>query len=95
MIRERAVLIDAGTTGSETGMIVGDVDTETVKDKARLLAPVPGGVGPVTIAMLFRNVLASAALRFNPVRNSPPLKGPLGASSAGEISNGVDIQNLQ
>ena len=65
MIRDGAVVIDAGTTGSETGEIVGDVDTETVSKKARLLAPVPGGVGPVTIAMLFRNVLAAAALRFD------------------------------
>ena len=65
MIWDGAVVIDAGTTGSETGEIVGDVDTETVSKKARLLAPVPGGVGPVTIAMLFRNVLAAAALRFD------------------------------
>ncbi|MDZ4243518.1 MAG: bifunctional 5,10-methylenetetrahydrofolate dehydrogenase/5,10-methenyltetrahydrofolate cyclohydrolase [Candidatus Doudnabacteria bacterium] len=65
MIRKNAILIDAGTTGSETGAIVGDVDAETVKEKARLLAPVPGGVGPVTIAMLFRNVVASASRIFD------------------------------
>ena len=65
MIRENAILIDAGTTGSETGAIVGDVNIESVRDKARLLAPVPGGVGPVTIAMLFRNVVASASRIFD------------------------------
>lgn len=60
MIKEGAVVIDAGTAGSEAGEIKGDVDTETVSAKASLLSPVPGGVGPVTIAMLFQNVTKSA-----------------------------------
>ncbi|MFA6520451.1 MAG: bifunctional 5,10-methylenetetrahydrofolate dehydrogenase/5,10-methenyltetrahydrofolate cyclohydrolase [Candidatus Paceibacterota bacterium] len=59
MIKERAVIIDAGTSESEGG-IVGDVDTESVKDVARYLSPVPGGVGPVTVAMLLNNVLTVA-----------------------------------
>lgn len=57
MVKEGVVIIDAGTTGSEEGDIVGDVDFASVKDKASLIAPVPGGVGPVTVAMLLKNVV--------------------------------------
>jgi methylenetetrahydrofolate dehydrogenase (NADP+)/methenyltetrahydrofolate cyclohydrolase len=59
MIKAGAVLIDAGTSESGAG-IVGDVDLESVKNIASYVSPVPGGVGPVTIAMLFQNVLAVA-----------------------------------
>lgn len=59
MIKNNAVVIDAGTLEVE-GSIVGDVDMETVAPKARLLTPTPGGVGPVTVACLFANVLAVA-----------------------------------
>ena len=57
MIKDGAVLIDAGTTGSDEGEIVGDVDAQSVTGKASLLAPVPGGVGPVTVAMLLENLV--------------------------------------
>lgn len=56
MIKNGAILIDAGTSESNAG-IVGDVDLESVKDIASFVSPVPGGVGPVTVAMLFSNVL--------------------------------------
>lgn len=59
MIKEGAVLIDAGTSESTSG-IVGDVDLESVKEKASFVSPVPGGVGPVTVAMLLQNVLIVA-----------------------------------
>jgi len=59
MIKEDAVIIDAGTSESGAG-IVGDVDLESVRDVAGYVSPVPGGVGPVTIAMLFKNVLEVA-----------------------------------
>ncbi|MEK7099126.1 MAG: bifunctional 5,10-methylenetetrahydrofolate dehydrogenase/5,10-methenyltetrahydrofolate cyclohydrolase [Patescibacteria group bacterium] len=59
MIREGAVVIDAGTSESE-GKIKGDVDTETVSKKAAYLAPVPGGVGPLTVAVLMQNVVTLA-----------------------------------
>ena len=59
MIKEGAVLIDAGTS-EEEGAIVGDVDLESVKDVAGYVSPVPGGVGPVTVAMLLKNVLIVA-----------------------------------
>lgn len=60
MIKEGAVVIDAGTTGSDDGGLVGDVDTASVMGKASLLAPVPGGVGPITVALLLANVVNSA-----------------------------------
>ncbi|MGH7249650.1 MAG: bifunctional 5,10-methylenetetrahydrofolate dehydrogenase/5,10-methenyltetrahydrofolate cyclohydrolase [Minisyncoccia bacterium] len=66
MIKEGAVLIDAGTSESEGGPpgaragIVGDVDLESVKGVASYVSQVPGGVGPVTIAILLSNVLKVA-----------------------------------
>ena len=59
-VKKGAVVIDAGSTGSEKGEVVGDVDFESLVKKARLLAPVTGGVGPVTVAMLLGNVVRSA-----------------------------------
>jgi methylenetetrahydrofolate dehydrogenase (NADP+)/methenyltetrahydrofolate cyclohydrolase len=59
MIKEGVVLIDVGTSESGAG-IIGDVDTDSVKDMAGFVSPVPGGVGPVTVAMLLHNVLQVA-----------------------------------
>jgi methylenetetrahydrofolate dehydrogenase (NADP+)/methenyltetrahydrofolate cyclohydrolase len=59
MIKKGAVLIDAGTSEDE-GAIVGDVDLDSVKDVAGYVSPVPGGVGPVTVAVLINNVLTVA-----------------------------------
>lgn len=59
MIKEGVVLIDAGTS-EDGGGIVGDVDLESVKNIAGFVSPVPGGVGPVTVAMLLQNVLTVA-----------------------------------
>jgi methylenetetrahydrofolate dehydrogenase (NADP+)/methenyltetrahydrofolate cyclohydrolase len=58
-IKQGVIIIDAGTTESEGG-IAGDVDFETVKDIASFISPVPGGVGPVTVAKLLYNVLLVA-----------------------------------
>jgi len=58
-IKRGVVLIDAGTSESDGG-IVGDVDLESVKDVAGYVSPVPGGVGPVTVATLLSNVLKVA-----------------------------------
>lgn len=63
MIKEGAVLIDAGTSEIESG-IVGDVDLESVKNIASYVSPVPGGVGPVTVAMLLNNVLTVAKHKY-------------------------------
>jgi len=59
MIKKGAIIIDAGTSES-TGGVIGDVDLESVKDIASFVSPVPGGVGPVTVAMLLNNVLKVA-----------------------------------
>ena len=60
MVREGSVVVDIGINVLEDGRIVGDVDYETVKEKASFITPVPGGVGPVTIAMLLENTVRSA-----------------------------------
>jgi methylenetetrahydrofolate dehydrogenase (NADP+) / methenyltetrahydrofolate cyclohydrolase len=59
MVREGAVVIDVGMNRTEDGL-VGDVDFETAKEKARAITPVPGGVGPMTRAMLLSNTLKAA-----------------------------------
>ena len=62
MVKENAVVIDVGINRSEEGKLVGDVDFENVSKKAAYITPVPGGVGPMTIAMLMNNVVKSAKL---------------------------------
>jgi methylenetetrahydrofolate dehydrogenase (NADP+)/methenyltetrahydrofolate cyclohydrolase len=59
MVREGAVVIDVGTNRTEAGL-TGDVDFEGVSTKARAITPVPGGVGPMTRAMLLVNTVAAA-----------------------------------
>lgn len=65
MIKEGAILIDAGIRVSEKGEIKGDVYQESVKEKASFLTPVPGGIGPLTVALLLRNVYLSAKRKLN------------------------------
>lgn len=60
MVKEGAVVIDVGINRLADGQIVGDVDFETVQERAGAITPVPGGVGPMTIAMLLSNTLQSA-----------------------------------
>jgi len=55
MIKDGAVIIDIGITKKD-GKVLGDVDYEDVKDRAGYITPVPGGIGPMTIAFLFKNV---------------------------------------
>ena len=60
MIKPGAVVIDVGTNRLESGQLVGDVDFESASGVASAITPVPGGVGPMTIAMLLRNTLLAA-----------------------------------
>ena len=60
MIKEGAVIIDVGINRMDNGKLVGDVDFENVEKKASYITPVPGGVGPMTIAMLMNNVIKAA-----------------------------------
>lgn len=57
MVKDGAIIIDVGINRLDTGKIVGDVDFENISKKASYITPVPGGVGPMTIAMLLNNVI--------------------------------------
>ncbi len=64
MIKEGSIIIDAGTS-EDKGSVVGDVDLDSIKGVASFVSPTPGGVGPVTVAMLLKNVLEVAKLKNN------------------------------
>ena len=63
MVKEGAVVVDVGMNRNAEGKLCGDVDFEAVEKKAGFITPVPGGVGPMTIAMLMRNTLTAAKLQ--------------------------------
>ena len=63
MVKEGAVVIDVGMNRLENGKLCGDVDFEGVSKVAGWITPVPGGVGPMTIATLMRNTLTAAKLQ--------------------------------
>ena len=60
MVKDGVVIIDVGINRQDDGKLVGDVDFENVSKKASYITPVPGGVGPMTIAMLMNNVIKAA-----------------------------------
>ena len=60
MVKKDVVVIDVGINRDEDGKLVGDVDFEAVEPLASYITPVPGGVGPMTIAMLMNNVIKAA-----------------------------------
>lgn len=62
MVKDGAVVIDIGINRNDEGKLVGDVDYENVEPKTSYITPVPGGVGPMTIAMLMNNVVKSAKI---------------------------------
>ncbi len=65
MVKEGAVVIDVGMDRDENGKLCGDVDFENVKEKCSFITPVPGGVGPMTIATLMKNTLKACKLQNN------------------------------
>lgn len=65
MVKEGAVVIDVGMDRDENGKLCGDVDFENVKDKCSYITPVPGGVGPMTIATLMKNTIKACKLQNN------------------------------
>lgn len=69
IVKDGAVVVDIGINVMDDGRIVGDVDFKSVEKKASFITPVPGGVGPVTIAMLLENTVQSA--RRNELLKSP------------------------
>jgi len=60
MVKNGAVVVDVGINRAEDGKLYGDVDFENIKEKAAYITPVPGGVGPMTIAMLLKNTVEAA-----------------------------------
>ena len=58
-VKEGAVIIDVGINRLDNGTLTGDVDYDAVKDKVSAISPVPGGVGPMTIAVLLENTLTA------------------------------------
>ena len=60
MVKDRATVIDVGINRMDDGKLLGDTDFENIKDKVSYITPVPGGVGPMTIAMLMHNVVKAA-----------------------------------
>lgn len=65
MVKDGAVLVDVGINRNENGKLCGDIDFENVKDIASYITPVPGGCGPMTIAMLMENTVAAVKLQNN------------------------------
>ena len=64
-VKKGAVIVDVGINRLESGKIVGDVDFDGVKDQVSAITPVPGGVGPMTIAMLLEQTYLNACKREN------------------------------
>ena len=65
MIKEGAVVIDVGINRDSEGKITGDADFDNIISKASFITPVPGGVGPMTIAMLMNNIIKAATIQNN------------------------------
>ncbi len=65
MVKEGAVVIDVGMDRDENGKLCGDVDFAAVEPKVSAITPVPGGVGPMTIAMLMKNTIMAAKIQNN------------------------------
>ncbi len=61
MVKEGAIVLDVGVNRVD-GKLIGDVDFDNVKEKVKGITPVPGGVGPMTIAMLMSNTVKAAEL---------------------------------
>ncbi|GIS40522.1 MAG: hypothetical protein Ct9H90mP13_03680 [Pseudomonadota bacterium] len=61
-IKKRCLVFDVGINRNEDGTLTGDVDFESAKERASWISPVPGGVGPMTVAMLIKNTLLAREL---------------------------------
>ena len=63
MVKEDVIVIDVGINRLADGRLVGDVDYESVANKAAAITPVPGGIGPLTIAFLLKNIVSAYRLQ--------------------------------
>ena len=68
-LKDGATVIDVGINRLDTGKLVGDVGFDAAKDKAAFITPVPGGVGPMTVASLIENTLIACEQFGNPTVN--------------------------
>lgn len=99
-IKEGAIVIDVGInhlpdeTKKSGYRIVGDVDFESVKEKAKFLTPVPGGVGPMTIAMLIENIYKAASQQYNKAHKPLNIK-PLSLKCLDPVPSDIDISRAQ
>ncbi len=69
MVKQDVVIIDIGVSRTKEGKLVGDVDFENVSKKSSYITPSPGGVGPMTIAMLLSNTLKAAKINAQKLKN--------------------------
>jgi methylenetetrahydrofolate dehydrogenase (NADP+)/methenyltetrahydrofolate cyclohydrolase len=77
-IKPGAIVLDVGINRLPSGKVVGDVEFETAKERASWITPVPGGVGPMTIAMLIQNTLEAYQFREGLVHTAVrPTEQPL------------------
>lgn len=99
-IKEGAIVIDVGinyipdSTKKSGQKLVGDVDFESVKETAKFLTPVPGGVGPMTVAMLVDNVYKAALNQYNE-NNKPLVIKPLRLNCLDPVPSDIDISRAQ
>jgi methylenetetrahydrofolate dehydrogenase (NADP+)/methenyltetrahydrofolate cyclohydrolase len=75
-IRPGAAVFDVGINRNAAGRIVGDVEYSRAAERAGWITPVPGGIGPMTIAMLLSNTIQAASLRAPPVPQLAQVNGP-------------------
>ncbi|KAG0673094.1 mitochondrial C1- tetrahydrofolate synthase precursor [Pichia californica] len=99
-IKDGAIVIDVGinyipdSTKKSGQKLVGDVEFESVKEKAKFLTPVPGGVGPMTVAMLVNNVFKAALNQFKEL-NKPLNISPLILNCKNPVPSDIDISRSQ
>ncbi len=83
-IKAGAIVIDVGINRTAEGKLRGDVDFETARQRASWITPVPGGVGPMTIAMLLSNTLKAAEIQDERVApDTLPIKASANATPSG------------
>ncbi|CAI5755628.1 unnamed protein product [Candida verbasci] len=100
-LKPDSVVIDVGTnfipdaTKKSGSRMVGDVDFETAKEKVKLITPVPGGVGPMTVACLLENVLIAAKNHYKANNETPKFTNPLKLNLQKPVPSDFEISRAQ
>jgi len=79
MVKDGAIVIDVGMNRDSDGKLCGDVDFAAVSEKASFITPVPGGVGPMTRAMLMQNTLTAKKMQVSCNNGTPRASCPTGS----------------